>query len=592
MAIYKNSYLYHTHLDITKHLQPGAIQHLGANTLAIVNYLAQNSTLTNIEPSSEVVFFDVQGLFFVAYSWATAYTIQMTTVVLAVAYFAWIVTKTHRSSPYRSVSNILISYSKSTFAVFLSMVTSMLLPIAVALLITSSQFNRHMAWFKNEWYGALIFSPMGLVGAYGIQYLSCLLPGPQHFDMEYGTFNSLMLFFAVATAVTTQTGVASSYVFWLYCLILFVTCILNEFGLRPEQSKIYLPQVGTFAYILSGFVLSLLYSDYAYALVDIFVPLTGRMGVDTPVDLIVAFIYGMIIYMVSLPSIAHVHRFGQKVLKKIIVLLLLAQTAILVAVYIGGGSYGGWAFPYGEMHPKRLFIQQLKNLTSGEISVGIAQADHGPYIQTIVDSLETELGVQAETRVASSNMNDWDSIYPFSAFLGGYRFDVEPYIRQHATTATTTDLFDSLSGPFPEVKVFNDSYNSETGVRSFSVVCLAPSYTWTVIAFDGEVVDWSIKDEAPLPTSSHYVVRHVSGYGNDGWTIDLSIKVPEEHRKEAEAGNYKIRFEFTALEKEAFAGRGEERLVGGVGIMSVVQRSLPIWTTTTWLSSVVKIWNL
>jgi hypothetical protein len=354
MAIYKNSYLYHTHLDITKHLQPGAIQHLGANTLAIINYLAQNSTLTNIEPSSEVVFFDVQGLFFVVYSWATAYAIQMSTVVLALGYFAFIVYKTHNSSPYRSVTNILISYLKSTMAVFLSMVTSMLLPITISFLITSNSFNRHMAWFKNEWYGALIFSPMGLIGAYGVQYLSYALPGPEHFDMEYGTFNSLMLFFAASTSITTQTGVASSYVFWLYCFVLLLTCVLNEFGLRPAPSKIYLPQVGKAAYIVSGFVLSLLYSDYAYALVDIFVPLTGRMGVDTPVDLIVAFIYGMIIFMVALPSVAHVHRFGKKVLKKIIVLLLLGQTAVLVAVFVGGGSYGGWAFPYDEMHPKRL----------------------------------------------------------------------------------------------------------------------------------------------------------------------------------------------------------------------------------------------
>jgi hypothetical protein len=191
-------------------------------------------------------------------------------------------------------------------------------------------------------------------------------------------------------------------------------------------------------------------------------------------------------------------------------------------------------------------------------------------------------------------MNDWDSIYPFSAFLGSYRFNVEPYIRNHAVTTAvpSKDLFESLTGPFPEVKVFNDSYDSEIGIRSFSIVCLSPSYTWTVIAFDGHVVNWSIKDEEPLPTSSHYVVRHVSGYGNDGWTMDLSIKVPEQDRKKAEAGNYKIRFEFTALEKEAFAGRGEERLIDGVGIMSVVQRSLPIWTTATWLSSVVKIWNL
>lgn len=61
MAIYKNSYLYHTHLDVTKNLEPGSIQHLGENTLAIVQYLAKNSSLTQIEPTSEVVFFDTLG---------------------------------------------------------------------------------------------------------------------------------------------------------------------------------------------------------------------------------------------------------------------------------------------------------------------------------------------------------------------------------------------------------------------------------------------------------------------------------------------------------------------------------------------------
>ncbi|CAO3690015.1 unnamed protein product [Rhizopus microsporus] len=590
MAIYKNSYLYHTHLDIPRYLEPGAIQHLGENTLAIVNYLAQNASLEDIKPSSEVVFFDFQGLFFFVYTWATAYTLQMSTVVLATAYIGYVTLKTHRSSPYRSISSILISYAKSTTSVFASMISALLLPVTVALLITSDTFNRHMAWFKHEWYGALIFSPTGLVGAYAVQYLFYQLPGPAHFDMEYGTFNSLMLCFAISTFLSTLTGVASSYIFWLYCVVLLVACVLNE-CLRPAPSKIYLPQVSHVTYSVTSFVLAFLYADYAYALVDLFVPLTGRMGVDTPVDVIVAVIYGMIVFMVSIPSIAHVHRFGKGVIKKMVILLLLFQTAVLTAVYIGGGTFGGWAFPYDELHPKRLFIQQLKNLTSGEITVGVAQADHGPYIQTVIGTLEDRLGVKAETRRAPDHMNDWDSIYPFSAFLGGYRFDVEPYIRSTGNF-TEQSLAAALSGPFPEMKVYNDTFDPQTGVRSFSIVCYAPTYTWTVAAFDGHVVDWSIQDEDPLPTSSHYVVRHVSGYGNDGWTIDLSFKVPEEEYEKALENKWKVRFEFTALEKESFAGRGEERLIGNVGIMSVVKEALPIWTSTTWLSSVVKVWEL
>lgn len=203
--------------------------------------------------------------------------------------------------------------------------------------------------------------------------------------------------------------------------------------------------------------------------------------------------------------------------------------------------------------------------------------------------LENKLEVKSEARNAPNNMNDWDSIYPFSAFLGGYRFDAKPYIRSQTNL---TDVMSALPGPFPEMKVHNDHFDPETGIRSFSILCMAPTYTWTVVAFDGHVIDWSIQDEDPLDISSHYVVRHVSGYGNDGWTMDLSFKVPVEEYRNALENNWKVRFEFTALEEEGFANSGQERLVGDLGIMSIVQNTLPPWTSTTWLSSVVKIWEL
>ncbi|KAG0163832.1 hypothetical protein DFQ28_011149 [Apophysomyces sp. BC1034] len=597
MAIYKNSYLYHTHLDITKYLQPGAIQHLGENTLAIVNHLAKSTDLTDIKQTSEVVFFDVHGLFFMVYSWSTAYRIQMITVVVAVSFFAYIVKKTSQTSPYRSPGHIAVSYLKSVVSVVLSFVAALVAPTLVALFLTSETISRHMVWFSKEWYGALVFSPMGYIGAYGVQYLFHYLPGPQHVDLEYGTLISLMLTFALVTAMTTQTGVASSYIFWVYCFILLVACAVNEFVLKPGQikSKVREPKVHAWTYAICTFPLALLYTDYAYALIDIFVPLTGRMGVQTPVDLIVAVIFGMISFMISLPSIAHIHRFGKKFLAKILLLLLVVQATVLGAVMLWGGSYGGWAFPYDELHPKRIFVQHLKNLTSGEITIGLAEADHGPYIQTIVHSLEKELGVPAQARNDPQNMNEWESVYPFNAFLGGYSFDAVPYIQSHGDKEiinNITHVVDALPGPFPNLVVQNDAYDHATGIRSFSVVCVAPTYTWTVITFDGHVVDWNIGDETPLEESSHYVLRHVAGYGSEGWKLDLSVKVPEEERAEAEAGRWKMRFEFTALEKEGFAGHRKERLVAGVGLLAAVDQILPIWATPTWLSTVVKIWEL
>lgn len=38
------------------------MQHLGENTLAIVDHLAKNTSLIGIVPTSEIVFFDVHGM--------------------------------------------------------------------------------------------------------------------------------------------------------------------------------------------------------------------------------------------------------------------------------------------------------------------------------------------------------------------------------------------------------------------------------------------------------------------------------------------------------------------------------------------------
>ncbi|KAI9305107.1 hypothetical protein BJ944DRAFT_162332 [Cunninghamella echinulata] len=597
MAIYKNSYLYHTHLDITKHLQPGSIQHLGENTLAIVDHLAKNATLTGIERTSEVVFFDIFGLYFMVYSWATAFRLQIGTVLAAYVYLGYIIKQATQTSPYRPLHVVLRNYIQSTITVILSGIASLLLPVTIALFLTSSLINRHMAWFSHEWYGMLIFVPTGLFGAYSVQYLSYLIPGSLHVDMEYGVFNSLVGAFATMTFLTTITGIASSYVFWVYNTILLLAAMINEFLLKPSPTKSLIPQpkINTWTYAITTLPLTFIYSDNIYALIDIFVPLTGRMGVDTPVDIIIAIIFGNIAFMVCLPSLAHVHRFGRRFLAKILTGLLIFQSFVLLSVMMQGGSPGGWAFPYDEMHPKRLFIQHLKNLTSGEAYIAIAEADQGPYMNTVLDSLEDLLQVKPEPRKGIDGLKDWDSIYPFSHFLGGYRLNTEPYIRAHANNEKIThavSLADHFTGPFPTLTVHNDTYDATTGVRSFTIFSMAPSYTWTVISFHGHVVDWSIQNEEPLGYSSRYVVRHVTGFGNDGWKLELSVKVPESERSLAEKGEWKMQVEFTALEKENFAGRGEERLIGGVGLLGDIQNTLPEWTTTTWLSSTVQEWEL
>ncbi|CAM0140646.1 hypothetical protein VKS41_006671 [Umbelopsis sp. WA50703] len=604
MALYKNSYLYHTHLDTPKHLQPGSIQHLGENVLAIVEYLAKNTTLTGLERTNQVVYFDFYGKFFLVYSWATAFVVQMSTVVATGCFFAYILYRSTNTAPYRSIGQTLLAYLVSTASVLIGFVSAVAAPNIVAIILTSGLVNRPMSWFRNEAYGGIIFGPAALVAIFSTQYVSKLLPITGHPDPEHAGFVSCLMAFTFVSMITTLTGVASSYIFFVFNLFLLIAAIVNEAVLAPSSTK-SVDKNGSrnghlshWTYLISVFPLSFIYIDYVFSLIDIFVPLTGRMGIDTPVDNIVAFIFGMVTFMLTTPFQAHAHKYGKKVLAKVIGLLFVFQLAVITSVIYSGASYGGWAFPYDELHPKRLFVQNLKNITSGESSIIVAEADKAAYTLPIIHKLEEAFDVPAEVRVGSLHAAEWDSVYPFSAFLGGYRFDTNNYIKSHTSNsslaASSEPIGFQLVGKIPSVKSFDSVYDHSTGIRSFSVVAIAPTYTWTVISFDAHVLSWSIGDTEPLNHTSHYVVRHVGGYGSDGWRLDLKVLVPEDIRAQGEeaAKAWTMRAEFTALEKEGFAHRGEERLVGGVGMLSEVQKLLPIWTSTTWFGSVVGVWDL
>jgi hypothetical protein len=627
MALYKNSYLYHTHLDLPEYLQSGSLQHLGENVLAIVRHLVKNTTLTGIEKTNQVVYFDVYGKplnpwiktcchdlifhnsrpigkLFLVYSWTTAFIIQMGTVVASIFFFAYILWRSTTISPYRSLPQTLTAYVVSIISVLASFVSAVVAPNVVAFLLTSNMVDRPMTWFSNEALGALIFGPAALCAILATQLVFSLVPITPHPDPEHAGFVSVLMSFTLITMATTLTGVASSYIFFVFTAVLLIAAIVNEFFLAPRSNKSLekaSPRAGRLShwtYLISGFPLSFIYIDYVFALIDIFVPLTGRMGIDTPVDNIVAFIFGMITFMISPPVMAHAHRFGKKVLVKVVGILFIVQVAITISAIYSGGSYGGWAFPYDELHPKRLFVQHIKNITSGEASVIVAEADKGPYILPIVNKLEEAFGVSAELRGGPLHAADWDSVYPFSAFLGGYRLDSNQYIKDHTSNATLAASSEpvglQLGGKVPSVKSFDSQYDHKTGIRSFSIVSIAPSFTWTVISFNAHVISWNIGDTKPLNHTSHYVVRHVGGYGSDGWRLDLQVVVPEHIRQQGEeaARAWTMRAEFTALEREGFANSGDERLIGGVGMLAEVKKLLPIWTSTTWFGSVVGVWHL
>lgn len=53
MALVQNSYLYHTRLDLPEFIEPGALQHMGENTIALLEYLTSPETLMGNSPTAQ-----------------------------------------------------------------------------------------------------------------------------------------------------------------------------------------------------------------------------------------------------------------------------------------------------------------------------------------------------------------------------------------------------------------------------------------------------------------------------------------------------------------------------------------------------------
>ncbi|CAO3571190.1 unnamed protein product [Mortierella alpina] len=563
MAVYKNSYLYHTHLDLDEFMEAGLPQHMGENTLALATFLTEKADLVDLESTTSVVFFDVFGQFFVSYSWSTALRIHLVVGGLALLSI---------------VSSASRPTLRATVSILLSFVAALVLPNLSVIFLQS--LGKPMQWFTHEWWSCLLFGPVAFAGMFGVQYLFHDKKASTGAN-ELSTFSGIQVFYTLCLGLASYIGFASSYVFALYSLSCTVALFLNQRRVAADATKEgglqqQVARVDFTTYFIGALMPTAYFSFVCFSLLDIFIPLTGRIGVDAPVDSIVAVLTGFICFVFCPPVLAFTHRFGRVVLQKLIVFLLVAHLTILLisAVFVA---------PYDELHPKRVFVQHLRNMTSGESILYVAHADAGP-ITGYVAQVESLFDTQATFKSGSENPGDWNSIYPFSQFLDSYVLDTTPYIKaqtKNQTIANTLQPLTDFVQEAPRLVAEKVSYDPTTGLRKLTVLCTHPHYIWTVASFDTELVSWSLSSSEPFPHPSHYVIRHVGGYVSDGWRLDLEYRAagPED----------RLTIELTAMETEGFGKDEERELIGSgdIGVMRKVLKTRPEWVTLTYFGTTV-----
>lgn len=574
MAVYKNSYVYHTPLNVNENMEPGLPQHMGENVLAIVNHVANEADLREVPALvNDIIYFDFIGLFFVTYSVATATKIHL--VIGAIAIAALSIGASRPSI-------------KSVLSIPASLVAALAGPLALATLFVA--LGKPMQWFSHEWYPLMTFGPLSVACLLAVQY-AVHDPKASSAANELSVFSGLQVFSTFVLGLAAYAGIASSFILAIFSSSLTVALVYNRTRVGTQKriggkvDQVEVNAVDFVSYLLAMAVPTTYFASVVYSLIDILVPLTGRMGPSTPVDHIVAGLVGLVVFIVCPPLLAIARRFGRLVLLKLIITMLIAQIPLFLYTLLV-------LTPYDHMHPKRMFVQHLRNTTSGETAVFLAHADQGAIYDSYIAQLEEMFGTKAVYKTSKEDKDDWNSVFPISEFIDSFVIDTTPYIRSQTTNRTiaesTAPLTDLIKNA-PRLTAENVSYDPSTGFRKMTLLCSCPDHIWTVITFDAQLKSWSLSSAPPSPDRFHYVIRNAGGYGTDGWRLDLEYYA-------AEGTEDKLRIEMISMETEGFDWRVEKERelegTGDIGVVRKIVRAQPDFLALTYMSTVATVFNL
>ncbi|TRM58647.1 hypothetical protein BD626DRAFT_559974 [Schizophyllum amplum] len=531
MAVIGNSYLYHMRNDLVEFIEPGVAQNMGENSLALLRYLASPespiNTLPAHAPRPTTVYFSHFGKFWM-YSFSTAkmmYSVLLLVMVAAV-----------RSQHISRTRSLVALQARGCLAVFAALIGALVGPTLVAFCMRLG-LNRGFSWFSNEYSPLLLYGPAAMLGALVSQKLVPSLGA----DPEHTLMGSVILLQGAAALGIQLLGVGSGALFFLTGVPFLVGYVVNAAFVGKRIS-------------LLTYVWGAGFSVYTGALIimptlEVFVPLTGRMGGDAPADNVIAIIVGALTAYSCALAVPFVYRFDDEpgpsrstgFLRR--ARRFAALTTMMSIAYFAARS------PFDATHQKRVFFVHMENVTSGEHRLHIGGFDAAPDFESLARDIATALPATAPGTVAANDLlaeddkaaslvgdmlpvpgllsetfaavpmteynSDWNTLYPVSAFISPYAVSMD--VGAGYVSPWVADV------PVFYARAIRDERNEEAGTRSLTLEMYHPGLIWSVIAFDANVLSWSLDNDPPKGRSRHHI-KEASFHGLDRWEVELVVR--------------------------------------------------------------------
>ncbi|KIY51748.1 hypothetical protein FISHEDRAFT_36479 [Fistulina hepatica ATCC 64428] len=486
MAIVGNSYFYHMRKDLVENIEAGVAQNMGENVLALLRHLSSvDSPLPSLTEGfvpPKTVYFSHLGKFWM-YSFRTAKQLYGALFFASVALVSL-------SAPR--------GLKRATLAIPASIVCGIIASVCTGV-VMQYVLRRGLSWFTNEYSPFLLYGPATMFG--NVQWFI----GPLN---EEALFDALLILQSGCAYLIQLLNIGSAAMYFIMAVPTFAAVLTNRF-LRTSDGRISL-----WAYAIGGAMPLNTGVQLLLPILEVFTPLSGRMGGEAPADLIIAVIVavlGTFCFPLALPF---AHRYGRKALTHGILYI-----SILLVLSVAAFSMKS---PFDANHQKRVFVIHSENMTSHEESLNFATSDGAPKFEVLARDIAQHVTPEMADTFTSVVMDDynseWNVMYPFSAVLSPYRVNL-PVEDGHIS---------EWNGKFT-ARALNETYDPTAGTRSLTIEITHPGLIWTVIAFDAHVLLWSL-DDAPPDHRTRHIVKEASSYGIDTWTVDLTV-LADRHEK-------------------------------------------------------------
>lgn len=458
LAFFRDGHAIHSALDRMARLDPGSLQHMGDNTLAVARSLS-GQPLRAPEAAASPVFFDVLGRWLVAYGPRAAVVWAIVAVGLAIVATVFAARR----------AQVAIGLIAAGFGIaLLSLMLALLLPIALSL-VPPYVLGRPHGWYATPWLAAAGFGALSLVGAllprwlWQRRWVSRGVPSAQRVLAAW--VGGLWVWICLLVAAQAA-GIGTGYLalWWV---------IGGALGLAAAAS---VPSRFRALVLYAGWAAGMLLTlDAGSSLLDLFIPVAGRLPLPFPADPLIALIAALPVAAGAVLGLAPVlegERLG----------VPMAVSTLVGALLLGAIAARA---PYTPERPKRMWLEHRQGEAGAQLL--FSSWDH------------------PDARSALSAFSD---LRPVQG-LSGHRL-------RYGRPAAPLEL------PAPRVEVLESRFDEATASRTVRLRFPAGSaYLSRVTIPEGVLQGWSLSEE--LPRSDGARVLELLGAPDSGWEISLRL---------------------------------------------------------------------